>query len=82
LSKSPFIRALIIEDDGTPAGFGLISFSYSTEVGGLTVLHEDIYISDTCRGKGLGSEFMQFISLETAYPDGLERLTRLKILNE
>ena len=64
LSKSPFIRALIIEDDGTPAGFGLISFSYSTEVGGLTVLLEDIYISDTCRGKGLGSEFMQFIERE------------------
>jgi len=66
LNKSPFIRALIIEDDEKPVGFALLAFSYATEVGGLVVLLEDIYISEACRGKGLGSKFMQFVEKE--YP--------------
>ena len=66
ISKSPFIRALIIEDNEIPVGFALLSFSHATEVGGLVVLLEDLYISDTCRGKGLGRKFMQF--MEQEYP--------------
>ena len=66
LSKSPFMRALIIEDGGAPVGYALLSFSYSTEAGGLVILLEDLYISESCRGKGLGHKFMQFIEQE--YP--------------
>ena len=66
ISKSPFIRALIIEDSEMPAGFAILSFSYATEVGGLVVLLEDLYISEACRGKGLGIEFMRF--MEREYP--------------
>jgi ribosomal protein S18 acetylase RimI-like enzyme len=66
INKSPYLRAFIIEDNGTPAGFALVSFSYATEAGGLAVLLEDIYISEICRGKGLGSTFMRFIEQE--YP--------------
>jgi len=78
LSDSPFIRALIIEDDGIPVGFGLVSFTYATEAGGLAVLLEDLYISDTCRGKGLGSKFMQFIERE--YPSA--KRFRLEVAKE
>jgi ribosomal protein S18 acetylase RimI-like enzyme len=66
VSKSPYIRALIIEDGNNPVGFALLSFSFATEVGGLSVQLEDLYISDTCRGKGLGSKFMAF--MESEYP--------------
>jgi len=66
IGKSPFIRALIIEDNEAPVGFALLSFSHATEVGGLAVLLEDLYISETCRGKGLGSEVLQF--MEREYP--------------
>ena len=65
-SKSPFIRAFIIEDNAIPVGFGLVSTSFATEVGGQSVLLEDLYLDETCRGKGLGSKFMQFIEQE--YP--------------
>ena len=78
LNKSPFIRAFIIEDNEIPVGFGLVSFSYATEVGGLVVLLEDLYISDTCRGKGLGGEFMQFIERE--YPSA--KRFRLEVAKE
>ena len=66
LSKSPFVRALMIEDNGAPVGFALLSFSFATEVGGPVVLLEDLYISEACRGKGVGSSFMQFVERE--YP--------------
>jgi ribosomal protein S18 acetylase RimI-like enzyme len=64
VSKSPFIRALIIEDNETPVGFAVLTFSYATEVGGTVVLLEDLYVSETCRGKGVGSKFMQFMEHE------------------
>ena len=75
LSKSPYARALIIEDDDIPVGFALLSFSHATEAGGLVVLLEDLYISETCRGKGLGSKFMQF--MEQEYPEA--RRFRLEV---
>jgi len=78
VNKSPFIRALIIADNGVPVGFALVSFSYATEVGGLAVLLEDLYISEACRGKGFGSETMQF--LEQEYP--LAKRFRLEVAKE
>ena len=60
------IRAFILEDNGIPVGFALTSFYYATEVGGTVVLLEDLYLSKTCRGKGFGSKFIEFIEKE--YP--------------
>ena len=78
ISKSPFVRALIIEDNEMPVGFALLSFYHATEVGGLVVLLEDLYISQTCRGKGLGSRFMEF--LEQEYPEA--KRFRLEVTKE
>lgn len=66
LGKSPYLRALIIEVDGRPSGYALLSFSYATETGGLAVLLEDLYLDETCRGKGLGGGFLRF--MESEYP--------------
>jgi len=78
IKKSPLIRALIIEDNEMPVGFALVSFSFATEIGGLVVLLEDLYISETCRGKGLGSQFMHF--LEQEYPSA--KRFRLEVTKE
>jgi ribosomal protein S18 acetylase RimI-like enzyme len=78
LSKSPYIRALIIENESEAVGFALLSFTYATEVGGFTVLLEDLYISEVCRGMGLGSKFMQFIEQE--YPSA--KRFRLEVKKE
>jgi len=66
INEPHLIRAFIIEDDGTPVGFALTSFYYATEVGGIVVLLEDLYLDETCRGKGLGSKFIEF--MEKEYP--------------
>lgn len=78
MNKSPFIRALIIEDDGIPAGYALLSFTYSNEVGGMVVLIEELYISDSYRGKGFGSQFLEF--LEQEYP--LAKRFRLEVVKD
>lgn len=75
LSKSPFIRAFIIEDEGVPAGYAILSFTYSNEAGGMVVLIEELYINETCRGKGLGRKFFEF--LEQEYP--LAKRFRLEV---
>ena len=77
-SDSPYVRGLMIEDEGRPVGFGLLSFTFATEVGGTEVLLEDLFIDDTCRGKGLGTRFFEFVAVE--YPD--VRRIRLEVTPE
>ena len=66
INEPHLVRAFIIEDDDVPVGFALTSFYYATEVGGIVVLLEDLYLDETCRGKGFGSKFIEF--MEKAYP--------------
>lgn len=61
VSSSPYAQAYIIEEENERAGYGLISLTYSSEVGGLTVLIEELYIRDKFRGRGLGNNFLDFI---------------------
>ena len=76
--KSPFMRVLIIEDNSNPVGYALLSFTYSNEAGGLVVLIEELYISEVCRGKGLGSKVIEFIEQE--YPSA--KRFRLEVIKE
>lgn len=55
------LRGLLIEFDGNPAGFCSLSFSYSTEAGGLVVLIEEVYIKPEFQCHGLGSSVFDFI---------------------
>ena len=66
IGGSPYADGVLIEKDGEPAGYGLISLTYSGEVGGLCVLLEEIYIREEFRGGGLGKEF--FAWAEGEYP--------------
>jgi len=72
------LRAFIIEDDDIPVGFALTSFYYATEVGGIVVLLEDLYLDETCRGKGYGSKFIEF--MEKEYPEA--KRFRLEVAEE
>ena len=59
--KSPYIAAFIAEHQEKPAGYGLVSLTYSNEVGGLVVWLEELYIREQARGFGLGTEMIAFI---------------------
>ncbi len=56
-----YTECFIIEYDGNVAGFALISKTFSQEAGGLVVWIEEVYIRDSYRSKGLGSEFFEYI---------------------
>lgn len=53
--------AFIAEHQEKPAGYGLVSLTYSNEVGGLVVWLEELYIREQARGFGLGTEMIAFI---------------------
>ena len=55
------IDFIILEFDDNVAGFAHLSFTWSTEAGGMVVLIEDLYIKPAFRGKGLGSFFFNAI---------------------
>lgn len=57
-SVPPF-HCLIAEIDGTPCGFALYFFTYSTWEGRQTLYLEDLYVSTKYRGRGIGLELMR-----------------------
>ncbi len=64
LSGSPFGDAFIFELGGICAGYGVLAYTYSQEAGGRVVWLEEIYIKEDFRGRGLGSEFINFVLAE------------------
>ena len=63
-SGSPFIDCYIFEQDGKAVGYGQLSLTYSNEAGGICVWIEEIYVRPAFQGKGLGSEFLNFVKNE------------------
>lgn len=51
----------ILEHDGIPAGYALLSHAYSQEAGGEVLWLEEIYIRESFRGCGLGTEFIKYL---------------------
>jgi len=76
IAKSPFCTGFALEYNGSMAGFALLSFTHSTEAGGMVVLLEDLFVLPEFRGKGIVSEF--FKMLESTYNDSVKRY-RLEI---
>ena len=61
LSGTPYGDAFIFEDDGNILGYGVLAYTHSQEAGGKVVWIEEIYVKAEYRGRGLGSEFLEFV---------------------
>lgn len=66
-SNSPFVSLYVIDDGQGAVGYGLLSHTYSNEVGGDVVWIEELYIDASHRGKGLGAQFLDFVSAQYAH---------------
>ena len=59
--RDTYLRGYIFEDEGEECGFALLSKTYSQEAGGYSVTIEEIYIDSEHRGKGLATEFFEYL---------------------
>ncbi len=59
---SPKFQCVIAEWDGTPAGFALFFYHYSTWAGRAGIFLEDLFVKPELRGKGIGKELLRYLS--------------------
>ncbi|MEM7359870.1 MAG: GNAT family N-acetyltransferase [Pseudomonadota bacterium] len=55
----PKVEGLIAEIDGTPVGFAVYFFNYSTWLGKHGIYLEDLYVSPKSRGAGAGKALLK-----------------------
>ena len=72
INGSPYLEGYVFEDTDNLQGYAMIAKSFSTEFGKPCIWIEDLYIKEECRGVGIGSMFLDFVSKE--YPDAVLRL--------
>ena len=78
ISKSPYVRLLVMENSSEITGYCQLSFSYSNEVGGICVFIEELMIKESHRNKGYAKEFLNFVFSE--YKDA--KRFRLEVTKE
>lgn len=61
MSSSDYVKAYILESDNQVAGYALLSFTFSQEVGGKVAWLEELFMLPEFRGQGLGKEFFAFM---------------------
>ena len=60
-NNSPYTELFILEHNQSVVGYGLVSLTYSNEVGGQVVWLEELYVRPQYRSCGLGSEYVAFV---------------------
>lgn len=79
ISKDLIVRGLMIVCDNKNVGYCQLSFTHSTEAGGMVVWIEELFIDENYRCRGLGSELFEFLNSE--YGNTAARL-RLEVAKE
>ncbi len=70
---APRFRSVIAEHDGEPVGFALFFSSYSTWRGHHGIRLEDLYVTPSARGKGIGKALLRHLA-QIAVAEGCPRL--------
>ena len=60
--KNSTVKALICEEDGVAIGFAVYFYNYSTWLGKNGIYLEDLYITESKRGKGAGKALLKHIA--------------------
>ena len=62
MMRSPdYVRGYLLELDGKPAGYGMLSFTFSQECGGKVAWLEELYVREEFRCRGLGKAFFAWM---------------------
>lgn len=66
-SCNPMIRGVILEEKGEIVGYAYLTFYFASEVGGINLMLEEIFIKEQFRGRGYGRKFFEWLFEE--YPN-------------
>ena len=66
VGQEPSLWGLVLWDGGQAVGFSYLTSFYACECGGKTLMIEEIYLKESCRGKGFGRQFFRWLFQE--YP--------------
>jgi len=72
-SRQAFVGGLIATSNGEPVGYAIYYPSFSTFRGQRGIFLEDLYVSEKCRGSGLGKLMLKRIAAH-ARSQGIERI--------
>ena len=72
MRSDDYLKCYIFECDNKPCGFALLSKTFSQEAGGISVTIEEIYIDEEYRGRGLATEFFDYLK-------SIDEIKRLRI---
>ncbi|MBQ3078005.1 MAG: GNAT family N-acetyltransferase [Clostridia bacterium] len=61
LLRDTYLMGFLLEDEGQPAGYAMLSRSFSPEAGGICLWVEEVYLREAFRSKGLGQEFFAYL---------------------
>ena len=61
MAGSPFVKAFMLEEEGCPAGYGLLAVTFSQEAGGECWWLEELYLRPEYQGRGLGGAFLRYV---------------------
>lgn len=83
LLGNPAVRILLLEEKNEEEqicvqGYANIVLSWNNEAGGMQIWFDELYLKDSARGKGFGTQVFQWIQKE--YPD--IRRVRLEVTRE
>jgi len=59
-------RVWVIYDGDQPAGYAVLTFTYSIEFGGRAAFIDELYVAPDRRGRGFGRQTLDFISRSAA----------------
>lgn len=59
-----YVKGYLFECGGKPAGYAMVSLKFETEVGGIAAWIEELFVEEEFRGKGIGTEFFEFLKKE------------------
>lgn len=66
VSEDPLLRGVTLWEHDRIIGFAYLTSFYACEVGGPTVMIEEIFLDDSCRDQGYGTMFFEWLFRE--YP--------------
>lgn len=62
VNDNPYLEGYIVEDGEEVQGYAMVAKSFSTEFGKPCIWIEDLYVKEPYRGRGIGSQVLQYIS--------------------